>query len=253
MRPSGMHYFPLAWPFLAGLGLLLLFVLALVELRVLRYAYEKVGISPRVALFLLLASLLGSYVNLPVAELPPERVMSDREIIVGWMHYRVPPVEDWHRTIIAVNVGGAIIPLILSLTLLVRNQLYFRGIVATAIVAAVVHHLAQPVKGIGITVPPFAPPILAAVVSMILSWRKAAPLAYIAGSMGTLIGADLMNLDKIGGLGAPIASIGGAGTFDGVFLAGILAVLLAPALRTTPPPRPPEPPSSPDIPLRMYP
>src|SRR5216684_2048830 len=55
----------------------------------------------------------------------------------------------------------------------------------------------------------------------------APPLAYIGGSMGTLIGADLMNLDKITGLGAPVASIGGAGTFDGIFLTGILAVLLA--------------------------
>jgi uncharacterized membrane protein len=45
--------------------------------------------------------------------------------------------------------------------------------------------------------------------------------------MGTLIGADLTNLDKIRGLGAPVASIGGAGTFDGIFLTGILAVLLA--------------------------
>jgi uncharacterized membrane protein len=36
-----------------------------------------------------------------------------------------------------------------------------------------------------------------------------------------------MNLDKIQGLGAPIASIGGAGTFDGIFLTGIIAVLLA--------------------------
>ena len=45
--------------------------------------------------------------------------------------------------------------------------------------------------------------------------------------MGTLIGADLLNLDKISGLGAPVASIGGAGTFDGIFLIGIMAVLLA--------------------------
>jgi uncharacterized membrane protein len=51
--------------------------------------------------------------------------------------------------------------------------------------------------------------------------------AYIAGSLGTLIGADLLNLDKVRGLGAPVVSIGGAGTFDGIFLAGIVAVLLA--------------------------
>jgi uncharacterized membrane protein len=46
-------------------------------------------------------------------------------------------------------------------------------------------------------------------------------------SLGTLIGADLLNLDKVQGLGAPVVSIGGAGTFDGIFVIGILAVLLA--------------------------
>ena len=66
-----------------------------------------------------------------------------------------------------------------------------------------------------------------AVVALLLSREFAAPLAYIGGSLGTLIGADLTNLDKVRGLGAPVASIGGAGTFDGIFLTGILAVLLA--------------------------
>ncbi len=65
------------------------------------------------------------------------------------------------------------------------------------------------------------------ILAFILSREYAAPLAYIGGSMGTLIGADLSNLDKISGLGAPVASIGGAGTFDGIFLTGILSVLLA--------------------------
>ena len=81
--------------------------------------------------------------------------------------------------------------------------------------------------GIGIAVPIFLPALATAVVAMVLSRDHAAPLAYIAGSMGTLIGADLTNLDKVRGLGAPVASIGGAGTFDGIFLTGILAVLLA--------------------------
>ena len=71
------------------------------------------------------------------------------------------------------------------------------------------------------------PVVVTAIVAMILSREDSAPLAYIAGSLGTLIGADLTNLDKVRGLGAPVASIGGAGTFDGIFLTGILAVLLA--------------------------
>jgi uncharacterized membrane protein len=62
---------------------------------------------------------------------------------------------------------------------------------------------------------------------MLLSTKYAPALAYISGTFGTLIGADLLNLGKIQGLGAPIASIGGAGTFDGIFTTGILAVLLA--------------------------
>src|SRR5207302_2776156 len=94
-------------------------------------------------------------------------------------------------------------------------------------VAAVCHILAQPVPGLGIALPVFVPPISTAIVALLLSRRDAAPLAYIGGSMGTLIGADLFNLDKVQGLGAPVASIGGAGTFDGIFLTGILAVLLA--------------------------
>ena len=69
--------------------------------------------------------------------------------------------------------------------------------------------------------------MVTAVVAVLLSYEDAAPLAYIGGSLGTLIGADLLNLEKIAELGAPIASIGGAGTFDGIFLTGILAVLLA--------------------------
>jgi uncharacterized membrane protein len=60
-----------------------------------------------------------------------------------------------------------------------------------------------------------------------LSRKHAAPLAYIAGSFGTLIGADLLNLNKLADLKAPILSIGGAGTFDGIFVTGIVAVLIA--------------------------
>jgi uncharacterized membrane protein len=71
------------------------------------------------------------------------------------------------------------------------------------------------------------PPIFAAGVALLLAFRRAPPVAYVAGSMGTLIGADLLNLGQIGRLGAPVVSIGGAGTFDGVFLTGILAGLLA--------------------------
>jgi len=81
--------------------------------------------------------------------------------------------------------------------------------------------------------------IVTSFVAVVLARDRAAPLSYVAGSLGTLIGADLLNLSNIGGLGAPIASIGGAGTFDGIFLTGIAAVLLAGFFG--PPARPPGP------------
>ena len=178
-------------------------------------------------MLLLLASLVGSYFNIPIAELSQERVLSDQVIDFFGMQYTVPVVEHWPGTVIAVNVGGAVIPTLMSLYLLVARQMWLKGLIAIAIVAIVLHWLASPVPGVGIAVPVFLPALITAVVAWILSRENAAPLAYVAGSMGTLIGADLTNLDKVRGLGAPVASIGGAGTFDGIFLTGILAVLLA--------------------------
>ena len=227
MRLSSVHYFPLAWPFLLALLLIAVFVIAIIELRILRYAYERMGINPRYVMVILLLSLFGSSINIPVAHLPGEEVLTPRVVEVSGVRYIIPEIQETRGTIIAVNVGGALIPTLLSLYLLIKNALYIRGLIATAVVTVVVHMLARPVQGLGITVPSVVPPLIAAGVTLLLSWQHAAPLAYIAGTLGTLLGADILNLGKIEGLGAPVASIGGAGTFDGVFLTGILAVLLA--------------------------
>ena len=231
MRPSSMHYFPLAWPFILALFVLFMVVVALIEFGILKYAYVRMGIPPRYVMVILFASLLGSAINIPIAALPKEAVVSGRLVDAYGIRYVIPVVQEWPGTILAVNVGGAVIPVMLSVYLLIKNKLYVRGPLAVAVVALVTHLLARPIPGMGIGIPIFIPPIAAALSAMAIGWRKAAPLAYIAGSLGTLIGADLLNLDKIQGLGAPIASIGGAGTFDGVFLAGIVAVLLSPVAR----------------------
>jgi uncharacterized membrane protein len=222
-----MHYMPLALPFFLMLFFLFLLLIILIEIGILQYAYEKIGIDRRHIFALLLLSLLGSYVNIPVAELPAGHIHPAQVIAFYGMRYVIPMVKEWPRTIIAVNVGGAIIPVILSLYLLFKNRLYARGVLAVGIVTAVVNLMAYPVQGVGIATPTFMPPLVATVAALLLSRQYAPPLAYIAGSLGTLIGGDLMNLGKIQGLGAPVAAIGGAGTFDGIFVTGILAVLLA--------------------------
>jgi uncharacterized membrane protein len=213
MHPSHLNYLPLPLIFYAIFAGVLLALFILLQLKLLRYAYTRVGLDSRVAMLVLLGSLLGSYINIPVAQLPEARIASDEVIDFFGMRYVVPVVIDWPGTIIAVNIGGALIPSLLSIYLLARNQIWLLGAVGTVIVAVIVNRLAYPVPGVGIAVPVLAPPL--------------GPLAYVGGSLGTLIGADLLNLDKLHGLGAPIASIGGAGTFDGIFVNGILAVLLA--------------------------
>ncbi len=224
MQMSQMHYLPIAPVFFAILVGAFFIVLIL---RSVSYAYESLGVSHHAAMWLLLASLIGSFFNIPIAELPPEQVMSNQIVDFFGMRYEVPAVSHWQGTIIAVNVGGAVIPTLVSIYLLIKNQLWVKGLVATTIVAVILHWTATPMPGLGIAVPVFLPVLATAIVAMLMSRQYAAPLAYIAGSLGTLIGADLTNLDKVRGLGAPVASIGGAGTFDGIFLTGILAVLLA--------------------------
>ena len=203
-----IHSLPLSVVLIVVLFALLIF---LVEIRVLTYAYRKIGVNPRYAFAVMLLSLLGSGLNIPLVPIGP-----------GGFTARAG-----QGTLIMLNVGGALIPILVSLYLLVRTGMLVRMAIGTAIVAAVVHSLAYLVPGVGIAVPMIAPPLVAAGVALILSFRRAPPVAYVAGSMGTLIGADLMNLGQIARLGVPTVSIGGAGTFDGVFLTGILAGLLA--------------------------
>jgi uncharacterized membrane protein len=225
---SEVHYLPLTPGLFSILVILFVALVILIQLRILRYAYMRLGVGPGAAMLLLLGSLIGSYFNIPITLLPgPPPTMSGQIVDFYGMRYVVPFLVSSPGTLLAVNIGGAVIPTLMSAYLVIRYELWLKAAIATAAIAAVMYSTATPVPGVGIAVPVFAPVVATAILAFILSREYAPPLAYIGGSMGTLIGADLLNLDKIGSLGAPIASIGGAGTFDGIFLTGILAVLLA--------------------------
>jgi uncharacterized membrane protein len=231
VAPSGLHYFPVTLPFLLVLLALFGLVVGMAAMRLLRYASVSMGISlPSLAAILAL-SLLGSYINIPVAYLPEKETTSVAQITFFGITYAVPVVREWTATVLAVNVGGAVIPVAVSLYLMAKNHLWGLSLLGVAIVAAICHWLARPVPGLGIAEPVLVPAAATAFVALLLSRRHAAPLAYICGSLGTLVGADLLNLGRIQGLGAPVASIGGAGTFDGIFVTGLLAVLYAGLVR----------------------
>ena len=240
MQMSQLHYLPLTPTFFSLLVGAFIALVLVIQLGALRYAYLRIGLSPAAAITLLLGSLAGSYFNFPIFELPAKQVVSGQEVVFFGMEYAIPVVTQWPGTVIAVNVGGAVIPTAMSLYLLFKYRLWGVGLIATAVVTAVTHAFANPIPGLGIAEPVFVPALTTAIAALLLSRRQAPPLAYIAGSLGTLLGADLLNLGKIQGLGAPVASIGGAGTFDGIFLVGILAVLIASLLGAAASPAPAE-------------
>lgn len=221
-----MFYIPIGLIFFVVFWFLLALLVGLVQIGILQYVFEGMGISRRYFLGLLVLCLLGSYVNIPVAHFPGHPERAGEVVEFFGMQYVVPVLVDSPGTVLAVNLGGAVIPFLLSIYLIIKNELYGKSVIAVAIVTVLVHLMARPVPGVGIAVPILIPPLITALVALSLSSWNPAPLAYIAGSLGTLIGADLMNLGKVSGLGAPVASIGGAGKFDGIFLTGLMAVLL---------------------------
>jgi uncharacterized membrane protein len=190
-------------------------------------AFIKLGISPAMMFWLLIFILVGSMVNIPIYHMESRDLIKDQVVTYFGMRFRAPRV-DRHQTVLAINVGGAVIPVALCLYLLTRMPWSWSLPVLVGLVTLVVNRLARPVRGLGIAVPGFIPPLVAAAGAYLLCPPELrAPSAYIASTLGILVGADLLKLREIGQLGAPVASIGGAGTFDAIFLSGIIAVLLS--------------------------
>ena len=215
---------------LAVLLLILLVVGGLVLVGALSLAFLDVGLSPTATALILLGTFVGGFINIPLLRLESTMPIVREEFVrfFGIM-YRVPEVEyEETSTLVAINVGGALIPSFVSTYLLWRlpsSALW--SLVGVAVVALVTHIVARPVNGVGIVTPVLISPLAAVLMAYILPSGAPRVVAYVSGVLGTLIGADLSNLNDIPSLGAPVASIGGAGTFDGVFLSGIIAVLLA--------------------------
>lgn len=226
MQRPDIIYWPLAAPFLLVAGFVVILLVAFLLIGVVSYALARLGISPGTASLVLLACLIGSAVNIPVARLSTRAVRMEPYISVFGLRYFVPVMRK-RATVLAVNVGGAVVPAALSAYLIAHDHLGMAALAAVVLVAGLVHLVARPVPGLGIAVPALLPGLFAVLVALLFHPVAVAALAYVGGTLGTLVGADLANLGKVRKLGAPVASIGGAGTFDGIFIAGITAVLLA--------------------------
>ncbi|MGR9087556.1 MAG: DUF1614 domain-containing protein [Gammaproteobacteria bacterium] len=204
------------------------FLTALIQIHIFEIAFAKLGLTPEITLLLLIGTLIGSGINLPLFSL---RTRQAGHLVVSpgkkpfWEIYQ--PIREG-RIVIAVNVGGCIIP--------VGMCLYFMSLqlidpinilIALSAVTALCYKISRLIPGFGVGMPMLIAPLAAATLALILDHEHAAHLAYVSGVLGVLFGADILKLKEIVNLGAPIAAIGGAGTFDGIFLTGIMAALLA--------------------------
>ena len=204
----------------------LLLAFFLVQMGLMSMAFQKLGVSAHHLFLLLFLSLLGSMINIPITRIKVDATRHMDVVSLWGFRYRVP-VHDFRETVLAINVGGAVIPVLLSLYLWSGLHFTWKAVLAVAVMSVIISRVARPMQGVGIAVPFFIPPVLAAVLAVLLAPDVSPRIAYISGTLGVLIGAGILNLKQIRQLGAPVASIGGAGTFDAIFLTGIIAVLLA--------------------------
>ncbi len=215
-------------PFLIGLAAFAA-LLVLIQVGAVSVAFDRLGLTTESGMLLLLACVIGSLLNMPLFRLrtdgtyPMQRPAAEDGEAVKLPAYPV----FCNRTVVAVNVGGAVIPVAFCAWLLLHMPLSVPVVLlAVVIQTAVCYLFSRPVAGLGIGMPILVAPVAAAVLGVSMGGDQAAPLAYVAGTLGVLLGCDLLRLRDIRRLHVPLAAIGGAGTFDGVFITGIIAVIL---------------------------
>ena len=227
-----IYYPPIILPFL-----LLLFIFTFIFFSLFATAVNAVflalGIPVWSAYLLLILSFLGSFVNIPIKEVHTEvEYIKPPRSFYGMLYPISMLGPTTRKTTISINLGGAIIPIAISAYILIKNfHAWPAFLLSTAIVIVICHTFAKIVPGLGVAMPNFNPPISACLLSLfstlVFGCVSSAPfVAYLSGVLGTLIGADLLNLNKISKLNARMISIGGAGSFDGIFITGIFSVLL---------------------------
>jgi uncharacterized membrane protein len=226
-----------------ALYLVLFFPILLIAPSLYGYLFAVTGVPSFYAVLLgslvLTLSLVLSPINVVVREIetgPPRIRLATRYVF--FMGFYVPIVRPEivrEKVVIALNAGGAIIPLFVSGWLLVslasKPLMFAYTVIVVAIVSGVTYAFSRAVPGVGILVPSLIPPLTSVVVTLILVDNPlyAVPIAYIGGTLGSLIGADIVRLYKslrrLIAYGATMVSIGGAGTFDGIYLSGLFAIL----------------------------
>lgn len=219
----------LALFFFLFLIILLPFFLAEVMLS----ALAKLGLDARQSVMAAIGIFLGSMINIPVKRFKNKASSNDTvSHMFGMNRMLFSNLPRAETTVLAVNLGGCIVPLLIAAYQIFRlSEMGLHYLLACGIAVVVnilvCKYTARPVENMGIAIPALIPALAGAVLAIVLVPEQAPSVAFVAGVLGPLIGADLLHLQEIRQMNTPVASIGGAGTFDGIVLSGIIATLLA--------------------------
>lgn len=188
------------------------------------------GLDEITALLVFFFIILGSLVNIPLYEKPSRQ---SEQIKIFYFYFYFVRVK---KIVIAVNLGGCIFPSILAIKALVDSIDFvdpFHFFLSLSFATLLSYLFAKPVRGVGIVIPLFIPVLVSLASSLICIHLSSAPisllpkLSFSIGVLSTIIGADILHLSDFEKVGEGVVSIGGAGTFDGIFLTGIFAAILA--------------------------
>jgi uncharacterized membrane protein len=215
---------------------LVIILLPLFFLGIIGAAFIRLGFSSISALVVVLLMLCGSFVNIPVYRIRRDMVhVSQDEAPDFDVCIPCASTQVWD-TLVSINLGGAIIPLCVSLYLMfktitiVGNTLIFTvctGIIIVAIIAFISTRL---VTCAGIQVPLLIPGLTALLAGFFLAGGTgltAAVTAFVSGTTGVLLGGNLAHLYRIKNLEVVAVSFGGAGTFGSIFICCMLPSLIA--------------------------
>ena len=213
-----MYLIPLGCLIIIFLALSLPLLFILVFFRIISFGFGNLGFSEEATLLMLFFILAGSLINIPLTR--PKRIYAEKPYFFNLFKRREIISQG-----LFINFGGAIIPILISLFFLTKVPLK-PALVATILMIFISYFLSKIIPGRGIVIPAFIPPVSSAIISLILGPDFAAPVAFISGVLGVLIGADILKIRKIKRIYLGSVSIGGAGVFDGIFLVGIASSFL---------------------------
>lgn len=208
-----MFFLPLIFLFLLYLPLFF----GVLFFHLIEFGFEEIGIPANLTFFLILLILLGSFINIPLTK--RKYFYVKKRYFFGLIER-----EELRGEGIFINLGGGLIPLIISLYLIYKIPQKSSILWPTLFMIFISYSLSRVIPERGVVIPAFIPPIFSAIFALVFCHPFAAPCAFISGVLGTLIGADILHLPDFKEKG--FLSIGGAGVFDGIFLTAIFSAVL---------------------------